>query len=236
MALGENAPAELVAEYARVARALYPRGLAWAEGLGSNLRKLLEGQGDSWGRVDVRAGDLLAESDPRTTSELLTDWERVLGLPAPCSTLPELLQLRRAAIVAKFTGNFGQSKQDFLDLAASLGWDSASITITEERAFRAGISRAGDRAYSEEWAYVWRVTAPEEKPSFFLAGESSAGDRLVETDNELLRCFLEELKPAHTVVLVDFVDPWVGYSPWTDLTPSGAVLELVAPGTSLSFG
>ncbi len=234
MGLNDNAPAALVAEYARAARALFPRGLAWAETIDSNLRKLLLSQGDTWARVDRRAQDLLLEADPRSTVELLPDWERVLGLPAPCSVLASSSTLRRAAVVAKLTGNFGQSLEAFRELAASLGWDSSTITITEARPFRVGISGAGEALQGEAWAFAWTVTAPTFTPEFARSGISSAGDPLVDGDNDLLRCFLEELKPAHTVVLVNFTEPFTGYAPWTDLEASAAVLDLAGPSPLLT--
>lgn len=64
---------------------LLPQGLAWTREPDSTLGKTCRGLAEYWGFVDSRAADLLEiESDPRTTIELLPDWERAWGLPDPC--------------------------------------------------------------------------------------------------------------------------------------------------------
>ncbi len=228
MAVGDASPAT-VEEYARAARALFPDGIAWSREPNSNLHQLLRAQADSWGRVDRRAGELAREADPRTTLELLSDWERVLGLPDPCATLGASVGLRRKAVVAKLTGSHGGSPAGFIALAESLGWSATSITVSGHEAFRVGVSRVGDRLYGTDWLFAWRVTAPELNPTFFSAGHSAAGDPLVESDNEVLRCYLERYKPAHTVVVVDFTEPYNGYAPWRSIRPKPAIMRLVAP-------
>ena len=65
--------------------ALLPIGPAWPREYDSTLMALIGGLSQIWGDVDGRAADLLeTESDPRTTVELLPDWERAWGLPDPC--------------------------------------------------------------------------------------------------------------------------------------------------------
>lgn len=64
---------------------LLPRGQAWPREIDSTLVLTVNGLANYWGYVDGRAADLLeTESDPRTTVELLPDWERNWGLPDPC--------------------------------------------------------------------------------------------------------------------------------------------------------
>ncbi len=72
-------------------------------------------------RVDGRADDLLNELDPRTASELLTDWERVCGLPGKCSQPSETVQERREACHLVVTAQGGQSPAYYEEVAAALG-------------------------------------------------------------------------------------------------------------------
>jgi uncharacterized protein YmfQ (DUF2313 family) len=95
-----------------------------------------------WEYVDGRAADLLEiESDPRSTVELLPDWERNWGLPDPCIQSPQTVSQRQFALVQRMTIQGGQSRQFFIDIAKQIGYD---ITITEYRPFQVGLDRCGD--------------------------------------------------------------------------------------------
>jgi len=111
-------------------------------------------------RFELMADLLEVESDPRYTIELLPDWERNWGLPDPCVKEPTTVGERRLALLQRMTMIGAQSRQFFIDLAASLGY---TITITEYRTFVVGIDRVGDaRVYGNgmvpmynEWGNPW---------------------------------------------------------------------------------
>jgi uncharacterized protein YmfQ (DUF2313 family) len=63
---------------------LLPPGDALAREPGSVLERLLSVPAAELARVDGRVEALLLESDPARTTEMLTDWERALGLPDIC--------------------------------------------------------------------------------------------------------------------------------------------------------
>ena len=64
-------------DYAVAMQALLPLGQAWPRGEDSALMKVVRGLCRIWGDFEIRASHLLEqESDPRTTIELLPDWER----------------------------------------------------------------------------------------------------------------------------------------------------------------
>jgi len=184
------------ADYLHILQQLLPEGTAWPRDPAATLTRLLNAMADSLGRAHNRAVDLLAESDPRVATEMLTDWERVLGLPDDCTAaLTLLLQERRDAAHAKLTSRGGQSRQFFIDLAAALGF---TVTITEFRPFRVGISTVGDPVCSEDWRFHWQVNAPATTIRSFRTGSSTVGEPLRSWGNELLECALSQRKPAHT--------------------------------------
>lgn len=193
--MGLNAEA-----YARQLKALLPTGPAWTgtDKMGV-FGRLLLAIGDELARIDARCDDLIRELDPATTTELLPDWERVLGLPDPCLTQAQTLQQRRAAVVTKYTLLGGQNAQFYIDLAASIGFP---ITITEFDPFVAG-SDAGDPLSNDEggWPYTWQVNAPEETIQYFRSGQNTSGDALRTWGNEQLECAINARKPAHTNLL-----------------------------------
>lgn len=137
------------ADYAQAYLELLPQGQAWPKHvIGSVLVQTVEGLCDYWGFVDSRAADLLErESDPRSTVELLPDWERNWGLPDPCYQSPQTIGQRQLALVMRMTMEGGQSRAFFIDVAAQIGY---AISISEYRVFIVGIDRCGDnRVYGD---------------------------------------------------------------------------------------
>lgn len=203
------------ADYAEGFSNLLPPGPAWPREPDTVLMRLLSGLAEVWGaKVDARAADLLErESDPRATIELLSDWERVAGLPDAC--LAEALTIgdRQAALVARLTMEGGQSIPFFLGIASALGYE---ITITEHSPFMAGISHAGDTRYDgggfrweigpAEVRYYWTINLSAARLTWFRAGAGQAG-----VDPHLrigiasdLECLIRRFKPAHTEVFFDY--------------------------------
>jgi uncharacterized protein YmfQ (DUF2313 family) len=173
------------AHYLSQLQALLPPGVALSVGADGVLTDLLRALADELARVDGRGEVLIAEADPRTTSELLADWERVAGLPDPCTGPLATLQERRAALVVKLTATGGASPAYFVAVAAAIGY---AITITER----------------PEGPNTWRVNAPAVTVTTFKAGQNAAGDPLAWWGDELLECVIRRLNPAHLRVIFSY--------------------------------
>jgi uncharacterized protein YmfQ (DUF2313 family) len=135
--------------YAQSLTNLLPTGVAWPRDADRTIMRAISGLAQIFGFVDRRAADLLEiESDPRTTVELLTDWERNWGLPDHCFLgVGQTLDERRKFLVLKMTLEGGQSREWFIWVAAQLGYD---VSITEFAPFMCGISHCGDTRPSEQ--------------------------------------------------------------------------------------
>ena len=209
--------------YTQILQALLPEGRIWPRDAEAVLTKLLQSWADEFARVDERADDLLDEVNPITTFEMLSDFERVCGLPGKCSYGEETFEQRREAVLAKLTCRGTQTPAYFIELAARLGYE---IEIEEFGPFRVG-GAAGDRAYGTDWAYAWRVNAPLETSSYFTAG-SFAGERLATWGNDRLECYIADKAPAHTVVLFGYTVGVLTTEDGYDLTTEdgGYLLEI----------
>lgn len=184
--------------YTRLLARFLPRGSAWeSAGPGGKLQLLLKGIAIELERFAERVDRIAIEMDPRTTVELLTDWEIALGLPDECRAPSETAQDRRQQIHAKLTGTGGQSIPYFKDVAEALAY---SIEVIEPRPFRAGSSCAGDPCYDDSWRHVWFASSPDFRAQEFKAGQSGAGDPLRKFDNTILECVFNRFKPGHTKV------------------------------------
>lgn len=208
-------------DYAQAFLDLLPQGQAWPKAPGTTLERATNGLNQYWGVVDSRACDLLdRESDPRTTVELLPDWERAWGLPDPCFPSATGIAERQRMLVLVMTWLGGQSREYFTNLMEWLGY---TITIKEFAPFMAGISQVGDtrrpppdspiteqnfRWYigPAEQRFVWTVNIGQIGLYWFRAASGQAGvnhhlEFSVPTE---IACLLDRWKPAHTVIVPDF--------------------------------
>lgn len=180
---------------------LLPRGAAWTRNPDATLTKFLGAWADGLARVDARALQLVEEADPRTTLELLSDWEGFAGLPDPCTVEATTLQERRARLGAKLTTTGGQSRAYFIALAAALGY---TITIDEYRPFMCGVARCGVTPLNGPASvrFYWKVHVPGPRVVWFRTGESAAGDSLGAIRRaDDLECIFRRLMGSHTELI-----------------------------------
>jgi uncharacterized protein YmfQ (DUF2313 family) len=193
-----------IAEYRNQFKALLPPGRLW-DALrtdGNLVHALLTALAKPFAIVDKRAGDLLAEIDPRSTTELLTEWETWTGLPDICTGSLATLQQRRAALLQKLTGVGGQNRAYFIGLALALGY---VVTIDEFKVFTCE-SACDQPIHDEAWRFTWRVNAPAETIIEFTC-ESPCTDPLRAWGNALLECVIGSVSPAHTNLLFGYPLP-----------------------------
>lgn len=214
------------ADYQSQLRQLLPQGAAWAAPGDSNLVQLLGALAEELARIDARTGQLIDEADPRTTLELLPDWERVLGLPDACFKTPDSVSERRVALRQKITGIGGQSRVYFAELAARLGY---FITIDEHRSARVGM-RCDQPLNGEDWQFAFTVNIepfegdlPGNADFFaYLKVGDEVGGRLRGFGAIDIECAIRRAAPAHTVVLFAYqVDPLAAF--WIDFTQPGEI-------------
>jgi uncharacterized protein YmfQ (DUF2313 family) len=189
-------------DYLRQLQALLPPGPAWPRDDDAPLTRELAGISVEPSRIDARATQLAEELDPRTTSELLLDWERVAGLPDACvaaSGVTQSTAQRRAALVARLTMIGGQSRAYFIALAAYLGY---AITITEFPLHDV-CSDVSASLNASPWQYAWQVNAAL-NTVIELTVADGADDALAAWSNTALECVLNRFKPAHTTLIFSY--------------------------------
>lgn len=186
------------ADYLAQLQALLPQGFAWPRQADAALTKLLLAWAAELARIDGRAGDLIEEADPRTTYELLADWERVAGLPDPCSPAAASIEERRLSLVQRLTMLGSASRQYFIDLAAALGYPGASVT--EYRPFTC-VSECEDSLNPPpDWPHTWRLNLPETRITPMTC--TSACDASLRSWGDFtIECVVRRLRPAQTHVL-----------------------------------
>jgi uncharacterized protein YmfQ (DUF2313 family) len=189
-----------IQQYVNMLMALMPRGLLW-EQLQEDLTfvGIVESVAEEFALLDAREDDLLDEADPRTTYEMLPEWETAYKLPDPCVDEPLTIELRQKTLVTKVTNKGGQSRQFFIDLAKNLGYD---ITITEFSRWTVA-DRVDKPLLGEDWNFAWQVNAPSETVTYWTA-RSRVDEPLATWGNKRLECALTRLKPDHTTLIFSY--------------------------------
>jgi len=190
------------ADYLAQLQALLPGGLAWGRQVGVVLTRLLSAWADEFARVDLRCADLIAEADPRTTHEMLADWERGAGLPDVCVTVEQTIEQRRAALVSKLTSTGGQSRQYFIALAEALGYVGATI---DEFSMLTCNDDCNDSMYGVDAHFAWRLNLSTATSVFQMSCNSDCNSALQSWGDDAIECRVSRLKPAHTTVLFAYL-------------------------------
>ena len=188
-----------------LALALLPRGRAWPREPGGVLDGYAAAVGAEWSDVnDAVSRFLRLEVTPAGPIELLSDWERAVGLPDPCTPTPVTVPERQAALRARLVDEGGQSIAFFLGLAAALGYVDA--VIEEFRPFICGFDACGDvLGGGPAVRFHWRVTVNAGRSTLFRCGTAQCGDLLGDFERAAdLECVFRALKPAHTVLIFSY--------------------------------
>lgn len=187
----------MAAEYLAQLAALLPPGPALSRDPDSVLMRLLAAPAAELARVEARGVALLDEADPRGTSELLEDWERVAGLPDRCLGPAPTVAQRRTRLVQQLTQTRGQSPAFFVAVAQQLGAATASVTEFREHDCEQSCEAPVN---GPEWRFAWRLNLPAASVTEGTC-EDGCETPLAVWGDTTVECVVRGLAPAHTIVL-----------------------------------
>jgi len=190
-------------DYLNLLKSLLPTGKAWNIEKNSFFYSILESISDEFTRVESRIQNLLEELNPTKTNEMLLDWEKLLGLPSNCQgSISDLTyQARKKLVYTYYTMTGGTRPEYYKDLIRNFGFE---VEINEIKNFRTGISRVGDPLANGDWIHAFEVKTIDAPVFRFSTGLNVVGDPLVTQSNGLIKCIIEENKPAHVVAIYTF--------------------------------
>lgn len=180
-----------------------PDGLAFGakNREGTNLYKLLVGLGCELFRVEAALNTAADEHEITETTLFIEEWERAVGIPDTCLRGNGTLEERRNHVLLKLAGLNISTREDFIALAAALGF-----TVTIEGGTVHGL-----------FPFTFPIT--------FYASEKAARFTMIVTFQGLtgldqfaftfpftfggaiqniVRCLFEKLKPANTRIVYQF--------------------------------
>lgn len=147
-------------DYTGALQALMPTGPAWPRRGDAVQTAVMRALAHGYRQSDGDALALLKGAFPATADALLPEWEATLGLPDPCVNATGDMGQRRRAVLSHWSATGGLSKAYFIAVAAALGF---TITVTEYRPLRAGLSGAGQPLNGGDWPFAWGVTVVSPK-------------------------------------------------------------------------
>jgi uncharacterized protein YmfQ (DUF2313 family) len=122
---------------------------------------------------------------PRTTVDLIAEWEAACGLPDECTPPPQTLQERQGRVVAVLTVQPNSTLEHLRLVAEALGYPGVLLT--------------------ETGPYEITVETPNPRWTYFRTGASRCGDLLGSLARaEDLECVLRRQKPAHLSLVFDY--------------------------------
>lgn len=164
---------------------------------------IMSGFTEGVAKLEATAEALFEETDPRTASLCLSDWERVLG-PDPCGRDLASMSVteRRDLAHQRLTARGGASIAYFIALAARRG---VAITITENRCSVTDELECDGELIEPPEQFVWTVTLPLAGDLLFEVDDGAAGDLLYDITLSDIECDLRRLKPAHTEIAFRYI-------------------------------
>jgi hypothetical protein len=195
-----------VEEQAKLLASHLPKGEAWSQGFvpTSNMGLLIAGLAVEFYRVEVLANTLFNEMDIRQADELITDWERSVGIPNECFNTLGTLDERRTQVELMFA-NFGgvQKNEDFIRVAALFGFTIEKIPVTNTA------SAVFPLAFP--FAFFESATVAEHTLVYKIIGDVGTGSEFFplpfplpfsSTGRTFLQCLFEKLAPANVNVII----------------------------------
>lgn len=165
-------------KYLYLLKSLLPKGDLWDLPSDSNLYQLLHGFADEFERLDEAVQLLDEYAFPQSHIKALEKWEAMLGIIG--SGTP---QERHRQILAKLQASGSLSKAFYQGLLAQLGYE---VVIEDLFPIRTEMAYAGyPVTESEAWRNVWEIKVFNHMDLF-------------------LENLIEEIKPAHTKVIIHY--------------------------------
>lgn len=144
---------------------LSPTGPCWPTEEGTTWVTLLDALAQEYARIDENVNLLVQETFPDTTSMLLPNWERILGLPDIFSDPDATEEERRNTVLAKMRARGGQSADYLSGIVESLGY---SNTIIDCSPFVADLGEADGYLFDATWIHYFIVVVHDTVPDHTL--------------------------------------------------------------------
>ena len=160
---------------------------------GEPLRKILQGLATQW--IDFRntLNKVVDEYNPKNTTDLITEWEGLVGIPDGCIKNTGTLEQRRLNILLKLSGINATKKKQFENIAKVLGYDIEVETGVDTSTFPMNFPIILMSQAEAPFIIVVSLDASLKPAGFPLKFPMSFTSDVP----DILKCLFNKLKPAH---------------------------------------
>lgn len=183
------------------ARKYMPSGRAWdAKNVdGTIMRTIVSAFTHEFYLADIAIDDFINEMMPDTTTNYITRWEKLLGIPDNCFPLASTIEERRNVIKYKLSQINLQTRKDFEDFATFLG---LSVKV------RSGIDHDATNGYGTELPDITFGSAKEARFTIVVTSLNAPiaftydFDFPFQTIEEaLMQCIFDFAKPSNCSIV-----------------------------------
>jgi uncharacterized protein YmfQ (DUF2313 family) len=154
-------------------------------------------------RAMLSADTIMAESDPRTCYTSVADWERVAGLPDACAGVGlSNLDARRKALAAKLMFKGGASAGWLMQMAANMGYAGVTVDTFNLPTCDGNCEQF---TYGPDWVYAFQLNIPGGIAIHYATCAGSCEDALATWETNSLVCRINNIKPAHTLAILNYL-------------------------------
>lgn len=193
--------ADLTANYQAQLQALLPPGRVFNGEPDTEIAQYLELLAGWFSDLDARAQNLLTEMDPRSTSELLGEWEESLALPDSCTTGVSAVVERRRDVVAKLTDHGGARIARYIGLATAMGYGSATTKRLGPATCRGKCNAA---LWEPEARFAWVMALGSGTKITIATAASKCNEALRSGGDAVLECVIGRENPVVADVYFDY--------------------------------
>jgi uncharacterized protein YmfQ (DUF2313 family) len=160
---------------------------------GEPLRKILQGLATQW--IDFRntLNKVVNEYNPKITTDLISEWESLVGIPDGCIKNTGTLEKRRLNILLKLAGINATTKKQFENIAKVLGYDIEVETGVDTSTFPMTFPIILMNQAEAPFIIVVSLDASLKPAGFPLKFPMSFTSDVP----DILKCLFNKLKPAH---------------------------------------
>lgn len=197
-----------------VLHAHLPLGMAWEAFriVGKVAYRLVAAFAESYEDAWEALCNLAAELDPRTTSQMLAEWETALSLPDACLPVATTVAERRAWIIWRLEKRRWTTAQDWKDLAALFGltidvtpgWYVQKISLWGDFRFPMAFNDFPKLGRFRVYIDITNI----DFPGFEYGASGTNADvgfpiPFGNTDDRVTQfmCLIDRIRPANTIVL-----------------------------------
>lgn len=166
----------------------------------SNLRKLLFALAGEITRVQLKVQELADEYFIPTTTNLIAEWEKAVGIPDSCLKNTVTIEERRKQVQAKFALMKLNTKEDFIALAHFFGFTIDIIPGEENNSafpFTFPVTLFANKKHARFTMIVIFIGVPQPTSVFPLTFPVTFGDN----KEKFLMCLIRKLAPANVHII-----------------------------------